>query len=516
MPASLLDLPNEVLIQILGFDNLNNELYSLALLSKRLNQSSLPIFFANHGLTYTDPNALCRIPLDGSLVDVLSGLLIYPPVPARRFFVDITARNLFRQLERLQRFFSRQPSISEVVLFFGPLEKYTSGKDNLLLKWVAIFGDLINTIVSKSCGSIRIAGSHHMTSAYTFFPHRSGLRRVVQAVSRGFGNRPPLTMCGRDWEFRRDRKQGSQAPVIQLSPQASRAASVTAFYICSPILLLPPCSPWTLSVIQASSITSLTFSVELPADVAAAVLPLVFAAAINITRLTVIECMWDMGKISLPNLPNLYSLRADPGFIIHVIQTMNTPQLRSICMHHSAKQRNFHILELSHILTILDTLRLTPAVSLDVAFAALRVAPGVQLINPTEGNHPLMQVVELVIDPALIYNINIPIACAWLQNFPRITRLVMDQLAYYKPHVKAGHLELLLDAIAHTHPCLRVVEILDQHHEVPRVNEVSKGRYVFEQSRATRWESNVPFTAKHAGIPRSFPRVMPESVNRGM
>ncbi|KAJ6475590.1 hypothetical protein C8R45DRAFT_1010423 [Mycena sanguinolenta] len=323
-PASITDLPTELLIEIFEYPTFPSEaLYSSALLCRRLYFIALPLYFSRNGVDLEAKSAVINLRSDGR--DPLSALQICLFVSSMKQISCIfphtsctTIDPLVAQLKRLRAFIARLSSVETVALNFDPgvyhhARCLSAGSDKVLKEWAHQYGDLLGCIVKAGCNSLTVIKGSQLTEAYQigqvqlrerYLP--SAIRRLLPAYgSRAFG-------------FERRSVQGTKD--IRLSALPSpRVSNLTSLHILSATLVVPPGLDWTLSVLRHCPITTLTICMSrISGDprVWRRVLPLVRAAAPNLTTVSLLEVYnWDQqAAISfVAQLPHLTDLTLDFG-----------------------------------------------------------------------------------------------------------------------------------------------------------------------------------------------------------
>ncbi|KAJ7645196.1 hypothetical protein DFH06DRAFT_1333484 [Mycena polygramma] len=120
MSLSLLDLPTETLLHIFEDCDLPvQELYSLALLCRRLHLTALPVYFSRQGLE----SKSLRIAMRTDLCDPLAALrtaLFVPPHPDDIAFVfphpSTSILQVLEHFNRIQGYLTRIPPVNGLAL----------------------------------------------------------------------------------------------------------------------------------------------------------------------------------------------------------------------------------------------------------------------------------------------------------------------------------------------------------------------------------------------------------------
>ncbi|KAK0223049.1 hypothetical protein IW262DRAFT_1294923 [Armillaria fumosa] len=315
MPFPLLELPNELLYKIFGehFDEDQvPELFTISLTCKRLHDICLTHYLSRFGISH--PAETCSFTLRNVAEphpDAISGLRVALFVPSIRHLVctfdDALPESeapppatIVATVQRLHNLLLKLKSVNRMTLRFRGRD-WNNGSVNvtdvLLASWSSAIGDLLNLALDKSCTYLCIVDGKVMTYAYQF--SRAGRRYPsnVLTISKRTAIRGP------DWTFRRV-KMGTSTILVD---EATIPNELHSLDIQSSMLLLPPLSHWTLSVLTV--ITSLTIShISLAGHMWTALLPTVAQYASGIEELRIAACpdiTIDDLVAFLAQLPNL-------------------------------------------------------------------------------------------------------------------------------------------------------------------------------------------------------------------
>ncbi|KAJ7333431.1 hypothetical protein DFH08DRAFT_1083823 [Mycena albidolilacea] len=290
-PASIADLPNELLIDILGKPTFSTEaLYFLGLLSRRLNFIALPIYFARTGVDLETRSA--TIALTTSRFDPLSALQVYlflPPTMEKIVcsFPHPSCLTIFpflAQFERVYRFLARLTAVGAVTLELDNRIEgrcLTVGKDNVLDAWASQYGCLLSCVIDKGCSSLAVINGLHLTETYEL--HRPQ-KILPRQLTRLFTRPDP----GSGLTFQRDPEWGVADIVLVLPSFSGSGSQLTSLNIHSATLLVPPGLVWTLTVLRKSLIRSLVIRMSVMADMGHGAAPLA-AVALNLTSISLID-----------------------------------------------------------------------------------------------------------------------------------------------------------------------------------------------------------------------------------
>ncbi|TFK66175.1 hypothetical protein BDN72DRAFT_860069 [Pluteus cervinus] len=320
--ANFNDLPVELLLKI-ARDLPITSFYHLACVCRRFQSIYLPLYLATYGIH--DPANFLNLTIQGDArdrdaqcaPDALSALQVafyITKVKHLRILFEQDhdqVRTLMYQIKRLSRLVGRLENIERVTLVFNkPGQQYNHyGRDidEALKKWTEAFGGVLNMIVTRSCQSLTIQHGSAMTHCYHFEHLRDPTMDFVPARSVGDSALPPPppalqssipatlpdVMRGTSWRFYRAtlNRRDDNVFLVDLSPEAKASTALTSFTIQSPMLLRPPCSQWTISLLEASPITHLTLSdLYLYSDIWAAMMPLIIRSVPGLQDLTIQNC----------------------------------------------------------------------------------------------------------------------------------------------------------------------------------------------------------------------------------
>ncbi|KAK0469961.1 uncharacterized protein EV420DRAFT_1497688 [Desarmillaria tabescens] len=297
MPFPLLELPNELLYKIFGehFDEDQvSQLFSISLTCKRLHDICLTQYLARFGINH--PTETCSFTLRNVTElrpDAISGLRVALFVQSIRHLVCTfddalpeteasSPATIITTVRRLHSLLLKLKSVNRMTLKFRGRD-WNSGSvnvtDALLDLWSSAIGDLLNLALEKSCTYLCMVDGKVMNYAYQFCRSSRGYPLNVLTTSRRTAIRGP------DWMFRRV-KTGSLTILVD---EATTPNELRSLDIQSSMLLLPPLSQWTLSVL--TTITSLTIShISLAGHMWTALLPTVAQYASDIEELHVAGC----------------------------------------------------------------------------------------------------------------------------------------------------------------------------------------------------------------------------------
>lgn len=306
---NLLDLPNELLLQIisLGHDISPEDIYNIALVSRRLLYLGLPLFLAAHGIRNPTEETLlyvlrwtrhdlssARQPHVLSALNLLRSLTQIKYLKC--FFQDPdtkSLRNTFQHMHHLpdaiqhvSRFIKRLEHIDHVDIylvwdqyFILRTQKISDISSSDFKDWVKAFGQMLNYILERGCTSLTVQYDPSLLPAF-HFRHSGKMHKAIAYLTR---ETEPSQLR---WEFEsaigKDKLALSEIDLAaRLSPSARTSKSITHLSVHSPALLLPPFINWTTSLIQTHhNLTSISFAcITFQKDIWAVVLPAIAEAA---------------------------------------------------------------------------------------------------------------------------------------------------------------------------------------------------------------------------------------------
>ncbi|KAJ7678487.1 hypothetical protein B0H17DRAFT_105286 [Mycena rosella] len=270
----LLRLPNEILIDILELlDPADPGVFALSTLCKRLHYLALPIYLAGHGISDTAELAFQDLVLGSTQLDVLAALQTslfihslkhiscsFSLNSARREYTPRDMDHFFRHMSRLSAFLSNLQRVEEVTLNLKDVNFWTiSENPEILETWSPIVSTLLDCVLEKGCKALNVEGGMFIVHPSQFQP-KLGPRTVVKRRSAIFdvGHRIGSAFLGRS-NIREIADPGK-------TELGKTAAALETFNIHSRMLLLPPCSTWTMSALKTSpNLTSLSIMrVDIP------------------------------------------------------------------------------------------------------------------------------------------------------------------------------------------------------------------------------------------------------------
>ncbi|KIM43899.1 hypothetical protein M413DRAFT_370935 [Hebeloma cylindrosporum] len=360
--AHLEGLPNELLLYILMDTSTFSvdDLYIVALVSRRFRALVLPLFLAAHGIA--DPEeeiSLYVIEWNPSYIqthrkpDALAGLNLSTHITRvnhfRCFFQEPAnndCRNTFQQaydlpeaVQRTSRFIRTLQSIESCELYLVWDPYYISREKTAphapvahIQFWSDAFSTLLNLIIERGVKSLRVQYDAHIDLPF-HFRKENVVQKILSHLSPNAGNSGAPR-----WELKRplhEEKSNSQhiAPAT-ISSSARSANCVTSLFIHSPTLLLPPFIDWTLSLLmEHSCLTSISFAhISFTKDIWATILPYI-ADAVS-PRLTEVSFSRNCPNLEISDLlhfisrfPNLTRLSIDRTFRSRIDPNIN---LRSL------------------------------------------------------------------------------------------------------------------------------------------------------------------------------------------
>ena len=297
-------LPNELLLYILSNTSTLalEDLYTVALVSRRFHALALPLFLAGHGIS--DPEnemSLYVIEWHPTYIqtlhkpDALSGLNISRHITRlnhfRCFFQEPTTnstRNTFQQAYNLPEAIQRTSRFVRAIQTIESCELYLVWDPYFLSRektaphvpvpeiqfWKHSFSTFLNLIVEKGVKSLRVQYNAHVDLPFHFRKVNLA-KKILSHLSKGAVVNPG----GIQWELERpiheEKSTRQDVAPATLSSSARSANCVTSLAIHSPTLLLPPFINWTLSLLEEHScLTSISFAyISFSGEIWATILP---------------------------------------------------------------------------------------------------------------------------------------------------------------------------------------------------------------------------------------------------
>ncbi|KAF8797774.1 hypothetical protein BYT27DRAFT_6923782 [Phlegmacium glaucopus] len=354
--SGLADMPTELLLEILQDNDLStDDLYNVAVLSRRLNRIALPIFLSRQGI----PDPETTIFLDGLVYEMtlpeepkgsLSGLSIATYLFGKN--VETLECQFSRQLfpadcpcvlpliegaydcclavRRISNFIRNLASIKTVTLRLigcqSSLSRNKSTERFRGFKWTGAFEELLNLIVEKGATSLHIHRDSdlNLEEQYQFIEKtraERALYRIKNIVAMPSDLAALESLTGPWWRFKPPgNAKGENFPTYQpkLSSEAQRNCVLHTLTISSSVLLTPPFLGWALHLISNSkALTRLNFNfTSTYRELWRAILPpLSELLSSKLTELTVASSCWRVSTYELlqflTHVPKLAKLTID-------------------------------------------------------------------------------------------------------------------------------------------------------------------------------------------------------------
>lgn len=487
MSMNLLDLPNELLLQILSPNNglSPDDIYHTAFVSHRLLSLALPLFLAAEGIKNPEyetsvyvlrwtredlvssarrPNVLSALNLSSSI----TGMQHF-----RCFFQDPDTKSLLNSLQhtyhlpgaitRVSQFISRLERIekAEIYLIWDQYfvkreQKITDISFGDLKEWTKAFARMLNLIVERGCTSLTIQYDPAILPAFRFRLGGPMQKAISYLIPR---DKEPAQLR---WEF--ENLHGSDKYVqlevdlaARLTPAAQVVQAISSLCIHSPALLLPPFIAWTTSLIRTQkSLTSISFAcITFPQGIWATVLPAIADAAS--TRLTELKFYHNCPHLESQDLlnfiysfPNLTHLSVDRTFRARFQQTKASGSSKGL----------FHSQLSSQFQTVPGFLRLME-LRAPVELVSLLMGPSFDPSNPTSLPFPSLQALTVYPSSLLIHP----------PSYIKSILLVNHLLDAIRQRPFAPTLLLSLDAqmeFTDFRPVSRYIQNVNQHAEFQR------------------------------------------------
>jgi hypothetical protein len=313
----LLDLPNELILLILGHPDLPSvSLLCLSMLCRRLHNIALPLYFQMHGMD--DPAQNSNVTMRDDRRDPISALQMALFIPAVHKLscsfphYEKSIRPLFPHIRRLRVLISRLAFVREATLILDTPGSFCGTTGDGVEMWAFEFGELLNTILKRGCTSLTLRYGMFFSEAYELSPNRLGgpVKAFRNAVRHMLPpDNPSIVVPGEGWEIW---GMGAIAVPMELDAEGCSASALTRFRIESSILLIPPCFSWCLSALRHSPITTLEFfGITLPHKIWSAVLPPIANLVPALTSLSLTNLYGISGidiLLFLAKLPRLKTL----------------------------------------------------------------------------------------------------------------------------------------------------------------------------------------------------------------
>lgn len=383
MENGLLRLPNELLAEIMTSPELDlDTLLNAALSSRRLHAITLPVYLTRSKIP--DPTTISNLVITpGRRAHPLSGLqvsLSIVPFIQKLFctFPDPLSEinNLYNQIRGVRNVIYNLTAVGEVTLVMDTVNYgNVIGTDAKLTEWSHTIEALLNAIIERSCQSLTLRLGRFMMHSYHMSHDDDHPSFTGIPASEGYGRHPLAvepterdnTMTrdhspvirGPGWRFYRPPHQGATVVLTHLSREGQSSSNLKHLSLQSSILLLPPCSSWTMSVLQHSPISRLEFtSVLVAGGIWSAMLPLITERVPNLSELSITDCEAILpvdllgcllrlpyltnfsyetrthhpcGASPVPAFQNLRTLRAPPKWVSHFLKpTSSLPMLSTL------------------------------------------------------------------------------------------------------------------------------------------------------------------------------------------
>ena len=259
--VGILDLPNEIIIFILE-DLEDNELFSLALLSRQLHHIALPIYLSRNGISSRPRSQLLLFDdRSNSILKALNTALFKPSLNSLLCTLPCHKRpdDLFRQILMINRAVGRVSTLHEASITFDKVNPLIPAKEETLMSrfcgdieepdhgLVQEFGReltiMMELIVASGCHSFTISHS----GAYS--PPSNETKATVLANFHGL-------------QFIKEKVAKLLLPFSSMLPRLSPTTpnALKTFNLHSPIAIHPHLCRWTINTLNNSNLTSLSIS----------------------------------------------------------------------------------------------------------------------------------------------------------------------------------------------------------------------------------------------------------------
>ncbi|TFK62056.1 hypothetical protein BDN72DRAFT_849089 [Pluteus cervinus] len=277
---NLQDLPTELLQKIFVTNDFPREnLISIARVSRRFNSIAIPAVLALYGIRQPSKQfkacvwcgTAVQLFSEGKRgkVDVLSGLALGFDITEveeldwridaeRSYTMDV----LFKDYGRLLRILQRLQRIKTASISFEGLNYFSAWAGAAPIGiWRGLMEGILNVLVERGCKSLVIYHGSLVAQIFVKTKKRGeseGVAVMVQRTKNLFGvSTTSPTLEGPTWKMARS-KASVPMKLANLSEAARRSSQLQRIHISSCMLLHPPLSHWTYSILATPSLTSLT------------------------------------------------------------------------------------------------------------------------------------------------------------------------------------------------------------------------------------------------------------------
>jgi len=262
----LLRLPNEILLLV--FEQLEDELYSLALLSRRLHHLALPVYLAHHGMSASGGELKL---FDQNLSALLQGLTIalFSPALKRLSYTSYTLSfykpetTFLTEVRGVVRLVSKLSRVDEALLDFanvdwGPkpvdqhcglkLSEVTDGEsqEEPTEEWAEAFEELINVVIQKSCSTLTVRLGR-------LPPGGLYLHNMIAQIEKRLDPYIPVLS-----HFIDPRVLKSFRSMLRYGRSVKRRNVIDTFNAHSSMLFHPDLRNWTIGTLNYSCVTTLS------------------------------------------------------------------------------------------------------------------------------------------------------------------------------------------------------------------------------------------------------------------
>jgi hypothetical protein len=257
----ILDLPSEIIIFILE-DLEDDELFSLALLSRQLHHLALPIYLSRNGISSRPSSQLLLFDdRSNSILKALNVALFRPTLNSLLYTLLCHAHpdELSRQLLVINRLVGKVSTLHEASINFDKVDQLVPAKEEIVMS--RFFGDIedpdhglaqkferklmvmMELILASGCHSFTISHSG------TYLPPSEEIKAAILANFHGLQFiKKKVTRLLRPFSFIFPR----------LYPATTNALKTFNFH--SPIAIHPHLCRWTINTLNNSNLTSLSIS----------------------------------------------------------------------------------------------------------------------------------------------------------------------------------------------------------------------------------------------------------------
>ena len=259
--AGILDLPNEIIIFILE-ELEDDDLFSLALLSRKLHHLALPIYLSRNGISSQPGSQLLLFDdRSNSIFKALNTALFRPTLNSLlcTLFYHRRPDDLFRQLLMVNRLLGKVSTLHEASVSFDKVSPLVPAKEETVMS--RFFGDIedpdhglvqeFGKELTVMMELILASGCHSFTISHsgTYSPPSNETKATILANFHGL-------------QFIKKKVTSLLLPFSSMFPSfyPTTTNALKTFNLHSPIAIHPHLCRWTINTLNNSNLTSLSIS----------------------------------------------------------------------------------------------------------------------------------------------------------------------------------------------------------------------------------------------------------------